>query len=141
MYDWAGGSEDRNYGIKRITDPRKLSELLRIILSLSVIAGALLFYSWVRSQIIGIGYESQQLQAQEQNLLSVEKNLILEEQTLKNPERIEAIARNDLGMMRLRANQVLTPPNQGAESIGPNTLALATGSDSAAGTQKVPASN
>ena len=56
MNDWAGGSESRNYGIKRITDPQKLSELLWIIFSLSMVAAALLFYAWVRNQIISIGY-------------------------------------------------------------------------------------
>ena len=71
----------------------------------------------------------------------MQKNLILEEQILKNPERVETIARNDLGMMPLRANQLMTPQYQGVESIGPNTLALVNASNPSAETRKNPASN
>jgi cell division protein FtsL len=141
MIDWAGGIEDRNYGIKRITDPQKLSELLWIIFSLVVVAGALLFYAWARSQIISIGYNSQQLQAQEESLRGAQRNLILEEQILKNPERIDTIARNQLGMIRLRTSQLITPQFQDVEPIGSDTLALADTSDSSAEARKNPASN
>ena len=141
MIDWAGGNEHRNYSISKITDPQKLSELLWIMSALSLVAGALLFYAWARSQIIDIGYQSQQLRAQEQTLLVNQKNLILEEQTLKNPERIEGIACNELGMMPLRANQVITPQFHDLESIGSNSLALAHASDRPAETEKVADSN
>ncbi len=134
--DWVGGIEDRNYGIRRITDSQKLSELLWIISSLAMVAGALLFYAWIRSQIVSMGYAQQQLQAQEESLLREQRKLILEEQTLKNPERIDAIARVELGMTPLRASQLLTPQLQNVESIGPNTLALASPSRSSAEIRK-----
>ena len=141
MIDWAGGIENRNYGIKRVTDPQKLSELLWIIFSLVMVAGALLFYAWVRSQIISMGYNSQQLQAQGESLRGAQRNLILEEQILKNPERIDTIARNQLGMIRLRTNQLITPQFQDVEPIGSDTLALANTSDSSAEARKSPATN
>jgi len=141
MVDWAGGSEHRNYGIKRITDPQKLSELLWIIFSLVLVAGALLFYAWIRSQIISIGYKGQQLQVQEQNLLRVNEKLIVQEAILKDPERIDYIARNDLGMTRLRTNQIIAPQFQDMEAIGPNTLALVQTANSATEARKSPAAN
>ncbi len=138
MIDWAGGIENRNYGIKRITDSQKLLELLSIIFSLVMIAGALVFYAWVRSQIISMGYTGQQLQAQEESLLRDQRKLVLEEQTLKNPERVDAIARAELGMTPLRANQLLTPQMQNLESLGPNTLALSDSSHPSAEVRKSP---
>jgi cell division protein FtsL len=125
MMDWAGGTEARNYGIRRATDSRNLSELLQIVLFLVAIAGVLSFYLWIRSQIINVGYQNQQLNAKEEALVRVQARLILEEQTLKNPERLDVIARTDLGMIPLRPNQLISPPTKDADPGSSNTLALA----------------
>ena len=125
MIDWADGIETRNYGIKSKIDAGMLSELMRTIIALAMVAGAVLFYSWVRSQIISTGYESQKLFAAEESLLSTQKSLILEEETLRNPERIDLIARNDLRMIPLRPNQWILPQIQDVERSTSNTMAMA----------------
>ncbi len=125
MTDWADGIETRNYGIKSEIDGSMFSELIRTIIPLVMIAGALLFYSWVRSQIVNIGYDSQSLFSEEESLVRTEKKLILEEETLSNPERIDLIARIDLGMTPLRPNQFILPQNQDAERSLPDTMAMA----------------
>jgi cell division protein FtsL len=107
MTDWADGIETRNYGIERRVDRGMFSDLVRSILSLALVAGALIFCSWVRHQIISTGYESQNFFAEEESLLRIQKRLVLEEETLKNPERIDIIARNDLGMTPLRPAQLV----------------------------------
>ena len=124
MTDWAEGIESRNYGIKNDTNIHMLSELMRIILSLAVIAAALLFYSWVRSQIIYTGYESQALFTAEESLLRVRQTLVLEEETLKNPERIDVIARNDLGMAPLHPSQLILPYLGDADRNASNEMAM-----------------
>jgi cell division protein FtsL len=129
MTDWAEGIETRNYGIKNELDAGMLSELMRVIIALVMVAGALLFYSWVRSQIVNTGYESQRLFAEEELLLRTQKSLILEEETLRNPERIDAIARNELRMTPLHPNQLL-PQNQDVERGASNVVAMA-GSEAA----------
>lgn len=126
MIDWAEETADRNYGIGRKTDRRCVSELLKIILSLVAVSAALLFCSWVRSQIISIGYESQKLLAVEESLLRDQKGLILEEETLKNPERIDSIARNQLGLTPLHPNQLIPAAFQDLGFGGAGTLAMAT---------------
>ena len=125
MTDWADGIETRNYGIKSEVDAGMLSELLRNIVPLAMIAGALLFYSWVRSEIVNTGYESQSLFTAEEDLLRTQKRLILEEETLRNPERIDMIARIDLGMTPLRPNQFILPQPQDLERGLANTMAMA----------------
>ena len=133
MTDWADGIEARNYGIKNEIDVHMLSELMRTIVALAMIAGALLFYSWIRNEIINTGYENQSLFADEESLLRTQKRLALEEETLRNPERIDIIARNDLGMTPLRPNQLILPNIGDVTRSVSNEMAMA---DSKAGASK-----
>jgi cell division protein FtsL len=124
MRDWAAGIETRNYGIKREIDAHMLSELMRTIAALVLMAGALLFYSWVRSQIISTGYEIQNLSNMEKSELDSQKNLILEEEILSRPDRIDDLARNELNMAPLHPSQLILPPFQNGANAA-NVLAMA----------------
>jgi cell division protein FtsL len=125
MKDWADGIETRNYGIKCVIDSRMLSELVRTIVCLAMVAGALLFYLWVHSQIISIGYESQKLLAVEEDLRRAQKNLDLDEVTLRSPDRIDVIARNQLGMIPLSPAQLILPEIQDLNRSTQDKLAMA----------------
>jgi cell division protein FtsL len=124
MTDWAEGIEARNHAIKNEINMNMLSDLMRIIVSLALLAGALLFYSWIRNQIINAGYESQNLFAVEESLQRAQKRLTLEEETLRNPERIDIIARNDLGMAPLRPSQLILIQLGDAVSSASDQLAM-----------------
>jgi cell division protein FtsL len=141
MMDWAGNVESRNYGIKRQTDRRYLCDLLTITASVVLLAAAFGYYAWVRSEIVDLGYQEQSLRIQEEDLCRAEKNLILEEQTLKNPERIEYIAQTELGMVPLQTNQVLSPELQDADLSGSTAIALATAPSPSPEPRKPSASN
>jgi cell division protein FtsL len=110
MTDWAEAIERRNYGIKCVVDARAMSDLIRTIICLGMVAGALLFYSWVRNQIISTGYEAQSLFETEKSLQRIQNKLIVEEETLSNPERIDMIARGHLGMAPLSPGQLILSP-------------------------------
>jgi cell division protein FtsL len=124
MRDWAAGIETRNYGIKREIDASMLSELMRTIAALVLMAGALLFYSWVRSQIISTGYEIQRLSKLEEAFLRDQKYLSIDEERLSDPGRIDSLARNDLRMVKLLPSQLILSPLQNGESDA-NVLAMA----------------
>jgi cell division protein FtsL len=124
MTDWADGIETRNYGIKNELDVPMLSELMRIIGALAMVAGALLFYSWIRSQIVNTGYESQGLFAEEEALMRTHQRLVLDKEYLKNPERIDTIARNELGMAPLHPYQIILSKIQDGERSVSNELAM-----------------
>jgi cell division protein FtsL len=124
MTDWADGIEIQNNGIKCVIDSRVLSELLRTIISLGLIASALLFYSWVRSQIVNTGYETQRLSSVEKKLRNIQDNLIAEEETLKSPKRIYEIATRDLGMTKLLPSQMILPPIQPLDGGAADSLAM-----------------
>jgi cell division protein FtsL len=125
MTDWADGIEIHNNGIKCVIDTRTLSELLRTIIAFGMIIGALLFYSWVRTQIVYTEYESQTLSEREASLREDEKNLILAYETLTSPQRIYRIATRDLGMVKLQPNQIILPPLPTGDRDIPNSLVLA----------------
>ena len=136
MNDWVGSFEGRNYAVKRQTELRNLADMLWLLLSLSALAGVLVFQSWERSQIVSIGYETQQLQTLEESLARAERALTLEETTLKDPARIEDVA-HSLGLSPVRANQLVAshpaPP--------PDVIALAGDDTAAAAAKKVSDAN
>ena len=123
MNDWAAGIETRNYGINSRINTGMLFDLLRTMIIASLIAGAFLFSSWVRSQIINTGYESQKLAALEDSLKRKQKQLILEEATLRNPERIDTLARTELNMAPLHPNQIILTSFR--NEVDGNILAMA----------------
>ncbi len=141
MMDWACRIESRNYSIKRRTDRRNLCDLLTFTASVVLLAGVFGFYAWVRCGIRNLGYQEQYLTTREESLQRDQKNLILEEQTLKNPERIESIAENALGMVRVRTNQLMAPSLQSIDLDGTAKLALAADPASTPGSRKPSASD
>jgi cell division protein FtsL len=123
MKDWAAGIETRNYGIKGRTNTGMLFDLLRTMTMISLIAGAFLFFSWVRSQIINTGYENQKLFEMEESLLRTQNKLILEEETLRNPKIIDQIARTKLNMAPIKPNQMILTSLR--NDVGSNVMAMA----------------
>jgi cell division protein FtsL len=125
MTDWADSIEIRNNGIKCVIDSRVLSELMRTLVSLGLIAGAFFFYSWTRSQIVNTGYDTQTYFIEEQKLLDIQLNLIAEEETLTNPMRIDKIATRELGMTKLHPSQLILPPVRTRDAGIADSLAMA----------------
>ncbi len=125
MIDWVQKKTIVNHGIRRKTDSRILKELFKITLGPIVLATVLFTLSWERSRLVNIGYESQQLHIKEESHLRAQSALILEEETLKDPQRIDAVARNVLGMSPLRPHQILSSTDSGIDLNAPAALALA----------------
>ena len=123
MNDWSVGVESRNYRIAHRPDSRSLADLLASMLCLLVIAGALTGCVWTRYRIVKLGYELQRCTALEQTLARSESILILQEEELKSPDRIDRIARNELAMEPLSPYQRIAPRFSESD-VRPATLAL-----------------
>jgi len=108
MTDWVYGSEQRNYGIRKKTGI-SARELFWTLFILIPITGSLFFHLWVRSQITDTGYKLQELSQIEESLTRTREKLVVKEEMLQSPERIDRIARGRLGMAPLRPEQVLSP--------------------------------
>jgi cell division protein FtsL len=124
MNDWSVGVETRNYMIARRLDAQNLVDLLASILCFLMIAGALTGYVWTRCRIVALGYQVQKCQDTEQALERDVTSLILEEEMLKSPDRLDRIARNELAMEPLGPYQRIAPTFREIEAQ-PATLALA----------------
>ena len=124
MTDWAEGKEVFNRGIMRKTDSSTLQELLKITLCPIILAAVIFTLMWERSRLVNIGYESQQLRTRETALLRAQDALKLEEETLKDPHRIDAVARNALGMAPLRPHQLLYSTDGVTDQNAPTRLAM-----------------
>ena len=67
----------------------------------------LFFYTWCRVQCTSLGYHISSLYAVQKRILEQQKNLKIELARLKSPARIEKIAREQLGLVIPRQEQVI----------------------------------
>jgi len=126
MLDFAAGIESKNYGLRKTSDLRTLLDSLKILFPLVMIAGALSFHIWICSQNIQVGYQNQQLNDQEADLIDTQKQLILEEQTRKDPKTLETLAMGELGMIMPPADRIILSTTPEEWDLG-NSEALALG--------------
>ena len=108
MTDWVSGTEKRNYGIRK-KNAINARELFWVLFLLVPVTGSLIFHLWVRTEITDIGYKIQELSMIEESLVRERAKLLVKEENLQNPERIDHVARARLGMEPLRPDQVLSP--------------------------------
>ncbi len=94
------------YTVKRIDNSRllrpspaaRLNPLWQRLAAGSVMAGCLFFYAWQHFECIQLRYQIEQLQTQEAQASQLNQQLQLEVATLRAPSRVDAIARNQLGL-------------------------------------------
>lgn len=67
-----------------------------------------LFFVWSRVQVTSLEYEMSQLEEVLRDLRQDASNLSLEAASLRNPERIERVARKELSLRLPTAEQVIT---------------------------------
>ncbi|MFQ5579275.1 MAG: cell division protein FtsL [Nitrospiria bacterium] len=82
----------------------KMSRLLLIVLGGGILVLSILSL-WQRNQMVRIGYEIERLQEQKKELVRIRKELLAEAETLSAVDRIEEIAREQLGMKVPRHQQ------------------------------------
>lgn len=70
----------------------------------------LFFYAWCRVQYIQEGYDITKANAQQDKLLALQQNLKIELARLKSPQRIENIAREQLGLIAPSIEQIIIMP-------------------------------
>jgi cell division protein FtsL len=92
--------------VKRIDNSRllrpapaaRLRDLWRRLAAGAALAGCLLFYAWQHFECIQIRYQVERLQSQRTQAMELNQQLRLEVATLRSPMRVDAIARNQLGL-------------------------------------------
>jgi cell division protein FtsL len=84
--------------IRRAIDRRGMTQLVGGITACLLLAVALLFHAWMRTQVTQEGYRLSRLASEHQKLLRTREELTLASARLRNPARIEKLAREQLKM-------------------------------------------
>jgi cell division protein FtsL len=97
----------RNNPIVREVDERRQREL-RVSLAIGVaLVLVVLFSAWQHFELLRHGYALERMQRDRAELEEVNRHLHLEIETLRNPQRIEKIATERLGMVAPKTGQAI----------------------------------
>lgn len=88
-------------------DARDMSFFYVAVIAVAIAALFLFAYLWSRTTVIHIGYDISKANADRSELTGKHKRLKLEESALKSPERVERVARTELGMSYPTGSQVV----------------------------------
>ena len=87
-----------NSRLRRPPSPARLQDFWRRLAAGTGMAACLLFYAWQHFECIQIRYQVERLQSERTQAIELNQQLRLEVATLRSPMRVDAIARNQLGL-------------------------------------------
>jgi len=80
------------------------------IIFMAVFIAELLLYTWCRVNYIDVGYEISKETKKQNELIALQNNLKIELASLKSPERIAKIAKDQLGLKAPTKSQTIVIP-------------------------------
>ena len=80
------------------------------IVFMTVFIAELFLYTWCRVNCIGVGYEISKETQKQHELVALQTNLKIELASLKSPERIAKIAKNQFGLVTPTQKQTIVIP-------------------------------
>ena len=95
-----------NSRLVKVADKRRAREMRQFACALALLFAFVMVYTWQHFSALEYGYRIEQLNAQRDALVETNRALRLEEASLRDPERIDALARN-MGLQMPQAGQVL----------------------------------
>jgi len=114
-----------NEQLVRELDRKRHRELFWVAFLGVVLTLAVMVYAWPHFELIQIGYRMEELRQKRDELVQLKHHLELQRATESDPERIESIAKNELGMVYPGPEQILVL--EPVETIGPNGSRTAAG--------------
>jgi len=97
-----------NNNVIRETDARSHRDYIVVTILAAIFLFGLFGYGWQHYRWIQYGYRIEEAQKKKEQLVEASKQLRLERATLRSPQRIDAIARRDLGMVVPSPGQLVT---------------------------------
>lgn len=89
----------RNEQLVRELDRKRHHQLLLVALTGLVLTVAVIAYAFPHFEMIRLSYRMEELRQRREELLEIQHHLELQRATEVDPARIEAIARNEIGMI------------------------------------------
>ncbi len=109
--------EIANPFLVRQRDPGRLRGLWRLVAIVLPFAAAVFAYTWVHEQGLEVGYRIEKLERSLEDLLQEERLLELEATRLTRPERLSALALEQLGMAPPTLDQMIFLNSESASLV------------------------
>ena len=107
-----------NSRIVKVDDPRRTKEMRAFSIALSIFCLLVLCYAWQHFRSIEYGYKISELKSQRDSLVEMNRALRLEEASLRDPERIDVLARR-MGLVPPAPGQVVHLDGSAGDLQGP----------------------
>jgi hypothetical protein len=95
-----------NSRLVKVEDPRRSREMRQFALALGCLFLLVMTYAWQHFKAIEYGYQIESLKIHRDGMVEMNRELRLEDASLRNPERIDVMARR-LGLQSPLAGQVM----------------------------------
>lgn len=112
-----------NSRLVKVEDPRRTRELRQFGIALACLFLFVMAYAFQHFKAIEYGYKIEALKAQRDSLVETNRGLRLDEASLRDPERIDRMAR-EMGLQSPQAGQVVRMDVSTAQSSGPEVASL-----------------
>jgi len=106
-----------NSRLVKVEDPRRSREMRQFGIALACLFLFVMAYAFQHFKAIEYGYKVEALKSQRTSLIEMNRALRLEEASLRDPERIDRMAR-ELGLQSPQAGQVVRMDSSMPESSG-----------------------
>jgi len=113
-----------NSRLVKVEDPRRNREMKQFGTALACLFLLVFTYAWQHFRAIEYGYQIESAKRELSNLTEMNRALKLEDASLRDPERIDVIARR-MGLEPLVPGQVITIDNASAAEAGGPVMASA----------------
>jgi cell division protein FtsL len=95
-----------NSRLVKVEDPRRSREMKQFGIALACLFLLVMTYAWQHFKAIEYGYKIEALKMQKDSLTEMNRALLLEEASLRDPHRIDQMAR-DMGLQSPEPGQVI----------------------------------
>lgn len=112
-----------NSRLVKVEDPRKVREMRLFGIALGCLFLFVMAYAFQHFKAIEYGYRIEALRSQRNGLIELNRSLRLEEASLRDPERIDHMAR-ELGLQSPEAGQIIRMNGAGEELSGPQVATM-----------------
>jgi len=107
-----------NSRLVKVEDPKRSREMRQFGVALGCFFLLAMTYTWQHFKAVEFGYKVESLKLQRDGLLEENRELRLEEASLRSPDRIDRLAR-DFGMQPPQAGQIVRMDSASADSGAP----------------------
>lgn len=111
-----------NSRLVKVADPRRRREMAIFGVTLALLFAMVMMYGWQHFSSIEYGYKIEQVKSQSDQFAEANRMLRLEQASLRDPSRIDAMARK-MGMQAPQAGQVQRLDSDGLANPGSDVMA------------------